>query len=282
MHSSGEDAPSRSTGSHSAQRRYGGCVDVFVLQISGTKRWRLYDGGFALALPEYPCRRGTKPGRIAEEFDLEPGDLIYIPRGVVHSATARRTASLHLTVGIHAIPWATVLAGVLASEVKRNRRLRESLPPGFDGGATQRESAVSKLKHLLASIASDVDFDAIIDDAAQASRRGALPSLEGHLEDLVALDRIDSRTSLQRRADVDCRVTEDKRGMCLQFHGKELRLPASMAPAVRSILARQRFRASALTGDLNEMERLNLLRCLVREGLLTATRLRTTSRRFSV
>jgi ribosomal protein L16 Arg81 hydroxylase len=48
--------------------------------------------------------RGTprveEPAELLAEFDLRPGDAIYIPRGYVHDAVATDSTSLHLTVGM--------------------------------------------------------------------------------------------------------------------------------------------------------------------------------------
>src|SRR5262245_32643442 len=143
--------------------------DVFVLQIWGSKHWRLHEGGFSLPLFQHPYPRAGEPGPVVEEFDLEQGDLLYLPRGCVHTASAGRTASLHLTVGIHPIPWATVLTGVLQAAVKQDRRFRESLPLGFEREEAPRQAAISKLKELLKALPNCVNLPAVIDDAAEAA-----------------------------------------------------------------------------------------------------------------
>ena len=93
-------------------------VDVLVLQVEGRKAWRVYE-----PLPEHTLAttgpsgdlvaggRLTRPGRLALEAVLSPGDVLYIPRGTVHqaqtledgrasasSAGNTTTASNHLTL----------------------------------------------------------------------------------------------------------------------------------------------------------------------------------------
>ena len=73
--------------------------DVFVMQTEGRKRWRIYDNPVPLPGKDQPFSADTcKPGKVIEEFDLDPGDLIYIPRGYMHDAESQGLTSLHLTV----------------------------------------------------------------------------------------------------------------------------------------------------------------------------------------
>src|ERR1017187_9500342 len=63
--------------------------DVFILQISGRKRWRLY--GSPVILPDERQLFNstvTPVGRIRQSCTLRAGDLLYIPRGHLHDATS--------------------------------------------------------------------------------------------------------------------------------------------------------------------------------------------------
>jgi ribosomal protein L16 Arg81 hydroxylase len=77
--------------------------DVLVLQLEGSKQWRLWDA--TRAAPTYSLRRlagvGPQPGGVVREVRLARGDLLYLPRGWWHEALARDEDSLHLTVGIY-------------------------------------------------------------------------------------------------------------------------------------------------------------------------------------
>ena len=243
--------------------------DVFVLQIWGAKHWTLHEGGFDLPLLQHAWRRSNDVGPVLDEFDLQQGDLLYVPRGCVHTASSGPTASLHLTVGVHTISWATVLDGILKTVVKNDRRLRESLPLGFEREEGSRQAAIARLKERLAALPDQVDAVAVIEDAAEAARRGTPPSLDGHLADLVSAGSIDQFTRLRRRPGIDCNLRENDEHVCLRFHGKEVRLPAHVAPVIRVILKGDPFSLTNLPGELNEAERLVLAKCLVTEGLLT-------------
>ena len=117
--------------------------DVFVLQVSGAKRWRVRP-----PVHELPLRSDTWEHRrdaIAEAVArpplidtlLRPGDCLYLPRGWVHSATATEEVSTHLTVGVHAWTRHHVLEAVLDSlreELGADPAVRAPLPLGIEIG----------------------------------------------------------------------------------------------------------------------------------------------------
>ena len=94
--------------------------DVFVIQVAGEKNWRIHPPVHQSPLRDQPwdARRaeveqqaGTKP-EIEQTF--RPGDVLYLPRGWIHSATALGGTSIHLTIGVAALTRHDVLREVLA------------------------------------------------------------------------------------------------------------------------------------------------------------------------
>jgi len=65
-------------------------IEAFILQTMGCKRWRVYPprgtGGQSGILPRHSSRdyKQHEAGEPVLECLLEPGDLLYIPRGWVH------------------------------------------------------------------------------------------------------------------------------------------------------------------------------------------------------
>ena len=105
--------------------------DVFVLQVSGVKRWRIYDPVVELPLGRQRWSGGA--GEPVEELTLEPGDTLYLPRGWPHEAVAQDADSLHLTIGLHPPTRLDALRAALeecGDDVEFRRGLGEGeLPP---------------------------------------------------------------------------------------------------------------------------------------------------------
>jgi ribosomal protein L16 Arg81 hydroxylase len=130
--------------------------DVFILQVTGRKHWRIY--GQTRPHPLAGETGNPKPtGAPLWEDTLEDGDLLYIPRGWWHVAQPLDEPTLHLTVGVHkrtGVDLSTWLAGQLReSETFRQdlprfaspdaraahmRRLREELLAAWDENLLER------------------------------------------------------------------------------------------------------------------------------------------------
>ena len=115
--------------------------DVFVLQISGEKRWVIHAPVHPAPLRHQPWtdRRRAVQRRATEEpiIDtvLRPGDALYLPRGFLHAATALGGVSTHLTLGVHT--WtryglAEQLLQLALRAVADDPEARTSLPLGVD------------------------------------------------------------------------------------------------------------------------------------------------------
>lgn len=80
-------------------------VEVFVLQVSGSKRWRLHAPiDDESILPRYSSRdfHPDEVGPPERDVLLEQGDLLYLPRGVIHQAASQASGhSLHITVSTY-------------------------------------------------------------------------------------------------------------------------------------------------------------------------------------
>lgn len=81
-------------------------MDAFVLQVEGSKRWRLYDALVEQPRPDMQFKPTQQEiGEPFIDFVLEAGDLLYLPSGLIHEALTELEdgsggSSMHLTVGV--------------------------------------------------------------------------------------------------------------------------------------------------------------------------------------
>ena len=118
--------------------------DVFVLQLDGCKRWRVWE---PLARTRQPVRTGPKEpmptfgelGEPAMDLTLRAGDCLYLPRGFPHAAETVDAASSHLTIGVMAPAWHQAVRHAVDEAVaERATTLRASIPATVDGSARPR------------------------------------------------------------------------------------------------------------------------------------------------
>ena len=118
--------------------------DVFVMQISGSKAWRIY------GTPVETPFRGERfevgryePGEVTQEFTLNPGDCLYLPRGIMHDAqNAGEEPSLHITVGMITKTWADLMLEAISELALSSPDFRRSLPAGYAQRDFDREPAL--------------------------------------------------------------------------------------------------------------------------------------------
>ncbi len=139
--------------------------DVFILQIAGQKRWQLY--GTPLATPyrgERFQRRDHAAGDLADSFSLDPGDVAYVPRGMMHDALGVGTvASLHITVGLIAKSWADLVLEAVAEVALREPAFRRTLPAGYAQGGFDRTAARATLADIGGILAREMRLDPAMD-----------------------------------------------------------------------------------------------------------------------
>lgn len=152
--------------------------EVFVMQIAGAKRWRVYDAPVKLPLVNQPfngqpCSRDYTPPTPLLEADLQQGDLLYIPRGYVHEAATSGSFSAHVTIGVTVYTWVDLAAEVFMSTMDAPR-FRGALPPGFASKGQTRQMLREGLRGLVEELHRSCDYDALIDKFIRRTRTNRL------------------------------------------------------------------------------------------------------------
>ncbi len=147
--------------------------DVIVLQISGAKRWRVY--GPTRPAPMYRDVEfdDTPPENPIDEFTLHAGDVLHIPRGWWHAASASTgQPSLHLTCGLATHTGIDLLTW-LVDRLRDEHVLRADLPrPDDPGGQAAWSRKVTKLVTERLRNPSVVETYFTARDAAYGARKG--------------------------------------------------------------------------------------------------------------
>ena len=225
--------------------------EVITLQVSGEKRWLVYEPVVELPLKHqrYSPAQG-EPGEPVLDVVARPGDTLYLPRGWLHQALTTDTDSLHITIGINVRPWVEAVRDALV-ELESELPYRRSVDEEPDG-----------LLELLAQRLEPEQVRARTRARLVRSRRSVL---DGQLDELRALPSLTVETPLQRRET----VLADLEGTTLLFEGKRLRFPERLRSQLEFVHeADEPWSAADLPGTLDDDGRLVLVRRLVREGFL--------------
>lgn len=247
----------------------------FILQVNGVKHWKVY--GAAQELPRVegsytPVPRERLP-ELLLETELHPGDMLYVPRGFVHEAEARDSASLHITVDVHVRTWRDFLEDALAAMADRHPPFRRSLPPGLLNGSLAGAALEGKFRELVEFMHREVRLADALGKHAEKLIVSKPPPPDGHFALLHAEISLD--TPLRKRTAMLTRRFQEAAVAGIQFSGNQIRGPTKIAEALRYIDETEFVVPSQLPGGLNDTEKLVLVRRLVRVGLLTHASERT-------
>ena len=96
--------------------------DVFVLQLAGRKHWTVHEPVHPDPLRNQPWNGHAAAVAARADDDppavdtvLAPGDVLYLPRGWLHAATALGEVSAHLTIGVHVVTRFALVEAMLAA-----------------------------------------------------------------------------------------------------------------------------------------------------------------------
>lgn len=239
--------------------------DVFVLQVSGRKRWIVHEPVMELPLPSQPQAGSHLVPDGAEpllDVELEAGDALYLPRGYVHAALTTVEDSVHLTVGVLSTTWYDVLADAVTLAA-REPHFRGALPmqPGEQVGSLLPDflrRAAEWLEQLPAKEVEEV--------VAARLTRSRPPEPVPVLATAAAVRELEASSLVRPRAGLPVQLGVDGDQVLLSLPRRTVRLPGFTEPALRRLLE-----APCTPADLpglDEESALVLARRMLREGVV--------------
>ena len=239
--------------------------EVFIMQIAGRKHWRVFEPPLLLPhLSQTFTPQGYVPTAPLLELDLDPGDLLYLPRGYVHAASTAGSYSAHVTLGITVFTWVE-LASELLLFAKNLPEFRRALPPGFARNHVARVGMKEELIRLLEKLRSNFELDTMIDAFSQrVSSRHPKSAPPFHADVTV----IGPNTELRVPERNSIRITRQNQYVVLEFAGRKLVFPTQYRATLEAICAKSPFRSQDLPRSLDDDTQLRLVRYLHQEGLL--------------
>ena len=158
---------------------YSDNVELFILQIDGTSRWKVYEGEQELSRDSGSDYDIETLGLPIMDESVSPGDLVYIPRGMIYTCTVESGPVAYLTLSTYQNQsWcdllSTAFTETLETVSRKNVELRKGLPINFlslfgcaitesDSNKSVRDSFKSTLRSLMHTLVDSIDLDDIVD-----------------------------------------------------------------------------------------------------------------------
>ncbi|XP_058235183.1 ribosomal oxygenase 1 isoform X3 [Hemibagrus wyckioides] len=168
-------------------------IEAFIVQLEGKKHWRVYNPRSedeVLSLVSSPNFSQSEIGKPMLDVVLEPGDLLYFPRGVVHQGDCLPDAhSLHITISsFQRNSWGDLLLKVMPAALEmateEDVEFRKGLPLDYltfmgvqnsDKEDPRRDRFLSHIEGLMKKLVSYAPVDAAVDQKAREFLHDCLP-----------------------------------------------------------------------------------------------------------
>jgi ribosomal protein L16 Arg81 hydroxylase len=207
-------------------------VDLFIVQLEGSKHWKLWN-------PPTP-RLGDNAQYTLEglgepeiEVSLQPGDVLYLPYGTPHAATAEGKASLHLSVMMRPRMWRDLLRETFEELV--SAEVFTEYPHIGELRAADVESLFKEKIHELAARLESVDASTELDRLADLGRHLEGSSAGNSFQALADLDDISPEARL-RRGRAPLSFGDDDNGRTqMTVNGHKIAVPTPIAETLAAL-----------------------------------------------
>jgi hypothetical protein len=240
-------------------------VDLFIIQLEGTKHWRLWRPP--------PVRRGDlAPYKMADlgepalRMSLRPGDVLYLPYNTPHVAVAEEQMSLHLSVMVRPRMWSDLLRLTVV------RLLDDPEFWEFPYLNEGKADAVADRAGLLARRLRAADMAAEVRRLIADGQRSPGSSAGGTFAQMAAVDGIDPGTRLRRTGAEIWFGDADNGKTRAKVNGHTIALPTPVAAALRELAADGEIAAGDLFPAAGRKRSANTARALTRLGILDVMR----------
>ena len=214
--------------------------NIFVLQLEGTKRWRISTPGHRF--PYFGA--GTRPTATEQDAsEVEPvldvelgaGDVLYLPRGFIHEAlSGPDTHSLHLSIGLHSLAWIDFFYLGLRLLGERDPKWRQSIPLGPPASWPKGDS-------IWASAMQEAAERVGLDDVKQAYEinfaTGGKVDPVGLFSTLDKVHDVHDESIVRRRDGARVAVYASGTELTIVASGRKETLPSDSGDALGALLA---------------------------------------------
>jgi hypothetical protein len=241
--------------------------DLIVVQLLGEKRWQVADSS---ELPN--TWRGIPPDTVElgphTSFDVHPGDVVYLPRGTLHSVTSE-AESLHLSIGFTPLTLREALIAALDQLSDVDQTLRTTvggrLAYQLRGAGVERLAApvLDGLERLRAACRTP-GFLA----AALQRRSSRVVAALAALPAPTTPPALDLDSELVHTEVAVCHLTANPEKIDLSHPGGHVYIHRGAEQGLLYMVNTPRFRVREVPGEIADEVRLSLAAKLVAIGFL--------------
>lgn len=243
--------------------------DLFILQLEGSKCWRLYESSRALPLEDERFREGIDfVGPLKSEIILERGDVLYLPRGAIH-APVSEAYSVHASLGLRVMRWTDLVGELLNVGCDENVVFRQAVPKMIGSGEADAKKIRTTISKLLHKLTSEEELLRIaLENVSRRFIESRDAYVGGNLTYVARPPMLSSNSIVCRRDRVSVHLTRDSQRVFAHWRGGSISLPLEQEEALDFLSKRVVFRIDDVPGPLSSKVKIAIVSTLIGKGLL--------------
>jgi ribosomal protein L16 Arg81 hydroxylase len=225
--------------------------DVYAVHVEGTKTWYVYEGRAddPIAHPMFRSygreHHERAKGELLMEVHMEPGDILYLPRGQYHDALADEGGAVHVAFGV-TYPIGVDVLSYLYERMIAEPAFRANLPRASEQALSER---LTVLGQNIAAVLAEPETLAHIKEVQQGFH---YPRHRYNLPDLLA-ETADERFRV-RASGIRLVQQGGRFGLVTEGSRAATEVPADASAMVAWVLERKQFSRSELVRAFPEQQ----------------------------
>jgi hypothetical protein len=242
--------------------------DLIVVQLRGAKRWYISSAASQLnnswrGIPGDPPQLGAY-----ETIDLQPGDLLYLPRGTLHSVDSAEE-SIHLSLGFTPLTVRDAVIGALdhLSDMDQTLRMTIGARLAFQLSGAGFEKIGPPILDAVARLWAACGTPGFLREALQRRSARAVASLQSLPASALA-PPIGPETVLAQNDLAFCHLTANWEKIDVSYPGGHVYVHLGAQEAIIYMANTPKFRVRDIPGAIAEDVRMSLASKFVEIGFL--------------
>jgi ribosomal protein L16 Arg81 hydroxylase len=236
--------------------------DIFTMQVKGPKTWRLY-----AATEELPhtFTRIAEMAPLIKEIEMDSGDFLYIPRGVIHEAFSSSVSTIHVNFSCKPRYGFHVLERLAELAEQEDVFFRRAIPHGFSSNE-ERQKYESQFREKLKGLIEKVNVSELIDFQKDDFISNQTLDFNGRLADMLKVEELNLNTKVCRRSGFEYSINKQAKGLEIKFGQKKTIIPAFVETDL--FFGDIPFMVSDIKGLITGDGKLTLVAKLIKDGFL--------------
>jgi ribosomal protein L16 Arg81 hydroxylase len=236
--------------------------DIFLIQIKGPKTWCLYESKIKLATYLEP--NGDKHTKLLD-IEINTGDVLYLPRGIVHEAFSEEKSTIHVNLVPKQIFGYNLIEKLAKQAEGEDVFFRKSIPNSF---STELEvkTYVLQFKQKLTELLNKNKIESLLKTETENFTINQNINVKGRFIDAINLENLKLDSKVKQREGIEFLEKKVPGYSIINYGINSIKIPDFIEKSI--FLNKKSFEVDQIQGLISKTGKLELVKEFIKEGFL--------------